>query len=146
MKEKTKTKAILRIGILFALICVVIIGIVMLLSFHKEPKNVENQTDNPQGIVKIEETNKMGNLLICDIQITKINNSKSELRVTIKNDSAEYTESQTIKIKAFDKQGETIAEFSGLIGKMAPYEEAEFYTQVLKDISLAKSVTFEAER
>ncbi len=152
MEEKNKKKKFKKfiLKIVFFLLMVIFLMIIFVMIKEKlkmkkiESGEIENRLEKVEEKINysMDGESKIEDILLENIQVKKINNSKCEVMANVENCSVEYKEAQVMEIKAIDKEGNVIAEFSGILGKLAPYEKSEFYTQVLKDITNSEKLEF----
>ena len=102
----------------------------------------ETQMNEKEEILKIDKKEVLDNIEISNIELKKIKNNKTEIRAHVKNLDSTFSESKVIEINAIDKEGNSIAVFSGIVSSLAGLEEGEFVTQVLKDIMDTEKLEF----
>ena len=153
---KNQKKKIVVIGAV-VILCAVVIGVMAFSktgSNNQKPNNNQSVNTNnitldtgnievEQTVFEIPGTKKLGDIEITNIKIEKLDSRKCELTADIKNTSENFIESQNIRVKTIDENGEVAEVFGGLMTTLAPKEPNQFITRVLTDITDASDVEFE---
>lgn len=85
---------------------------------------------------KLKETRKIGDYEISNIQLTEIN-GETQLLADVKNIGSTISEIKTIDIILYDKQGNELSTFKGLIGGTAPGETEQLNSSVTDNLANA---------
>lgn len=112
---------------------------------EKQEEMNQDEIEPKEKILKIKGKKQVGDIEIDNIQITLVGERKCRVTADVKNLSKEFLNSNRVKIKAINEDGEVEEIFGGIITELAGYEPCNFVTYVYADITDIKDIEFEVE-
>lgn len=156
MKQKIK-KSVSAMVILGALLIVVIlIGVITfnndLLFGEKELSGDENIVQNNENLSgdntsdevykELDGIKRIGDIEISNMRIELVGKNRCKVTAKVKNTSDKDLEPTNVEISVVNEKGEIEEVFGGIITSLIWYEENEFVTYVLADITDAYDINF----